>query len=197
MGQHVQRGDAACKRAQGWGNCHSRASSMLCPQVTASTPAVTEYRKTHTATKTKQEAHKDGLRLPPVVQLLLVTSTAMSHVPMRLFPPKLCNSDRVESVLSSYPDEDGMDKPLEGMETVGVWRLLQKHIWTWERCPKAEFGAVVPKPLTQHRGILPVRLAMRAAHHTRGSRLTRGEKGQSSAEHSQASLAVWEAHLGT
>lgn len=40
-------------------------------------------------------------------------------------------------------------------------------------------------------------VAMGAAHHTRGSKLMRGEKGRSSAEHSRASLAVWEAQLGT
>lgn len=61
-------------------------------------------------------------------------------------------------MLSSYPDGDGMDKPLEGMETVGVQSLLQKHIWTWEKCPKAGFGAVVPKPLTQDTGNLPMGL---------------------------------------
>lgn len=118
----------------------------------------TDAEKTPTATKTKQKAHKDGLRLLPMVHLLLITTTAMSHVPMRLFTPSLCSSDRVESVLSSYPDGDGTDKPLEGRETVGVWSLLQKHIWAWQRCPKAEFGTLVPKPLTQRAGNLSVRL---------------------------------------
>lgn len=113
----------------------------------------TAAEKSHIATKTKQEVHEDGLRLLPMVQLLLVTSTAMSHVPMRLFPPNSCNSNRVESVLSSYPDGDGVDT-----ETVGVRSLLQKDIWTWRRCPKAGFGAVVPKPLTQGTGNLPVGL---------------------------------------
>lgn len=93
-----------------------------------------------------------------MVQLLLVTSTAVIHVPMRLFPPSLCNSDSVESVLSSYPDGDGMDKSLEGMETVGIQSLLQKHVWTWGMCPKAEFGAMVPKPLTQGTGNIHVGL---------------------------------------
>lgn len=117
------------------GNCHSRASSILCSQVQhqhqqsqSTGKPRTAAEKTQIATQTKQEAHEDGLRLFPMVQLLLLTSTAMSHAPMRLFHPNSCNSNRVESVLSSYPDGDGMDKPLQGMETVGVWSLLQKDI---------------------------------------------------------------------
>lgn len=71
---------------------------------------------------------------------------------MSLFQPNFCNRDRAGSLLSSHGQRgwDGQT-PLGHGDRQGTIPSTAAHLDQHERglCPKAHFGAVVPKPLTQ------------------------------------------------